>query len=68
MRVICNRCEKEIEDASPYNFYVLHKECFREHGEQLIDEFLDDLDSPLNWTPFVRELYAKWEAKKNGLS
>ena len=75
MEIICNRCEKEIENASPYNFYVLHKKCFREHAEQLIKEFLADWNRMMERIEFhtenpdselmdeVMEEYKKWEKK-----
>ena len=65
MKIICSRCEKEIEDASPYNFYVLHKECFREHAEVLIDEFFEDLKDLRKYPYLLRSKEIKWEAKKN---
>lgn len=70
MKIMCSRCDKEVENASPYNFYVLHKECLRDHAEQLIDEFCKDLkyleeyDSELDAAD-MRFLREKWEARKN---
>lgn len=80
MKIMCSRCDKEVENTSPYNFYVLHKECLRDHVEKVIDEFLErwrwlrallipaEQEKELNIKPliiFINKEIEKWEAKKS---
>lgn len=70
MKIMCSRCDKEVENASPYNFYVLHKECLRDYAKEFIKEFLEDLDTidldiPDMIDNSMNLIRKKWEAKKN---